>query len=100
MLVLSRTPGQAIVVGDEIVVTLERCAEGVADLTLANARGVPLESVRLLHDQKIRLTRDVDVILIKSSLEKVRLGFEWRDELSASLRIERKEDYDRGRGLA
>lgn len=100
MLVLSRSSGQSVVIDDQIVVTVKRCSDESADLTLANIRGVTVGRERLLPDRAVRLPRDVDVILIKSASDKVRLGFECRGEFASETQIERKEHWDQSHGLS
>ncbi|MSR57028.1 MAG: carbon storage regulator [Planctomycetaceae bacterium] len=99
MLVLSRSPGQSVVIDDQIVVTLERCDDGSADLRLANIRGVPLGGERLFVNHAVRLPRDVEVVLVQSASDKVRLGFECQGELRRQTRIEKKENWDQLHGL-
>lgn len=93
MLVPTRGIGQAIVVDDQLVATVERFNADSATLTLADMRGAGQGQLSLSRDTRLHLFLDVDVVMIKAEPEKVRLGFECSVGDSIANRIARIEHW-------
>src|SRR5262249_46044553 len=96
MLVLSRAIGQALVIDDQIVVTLESFSNVAAELSIRNTRGVPLGQQVLRMKERAMLPRDVEVVFFQTGPDRIRLGLTYE---GANERIARKEFWDEQHGL-
>jgi carbon storage regulator len=59
MLVLSRRPGEQIMIGDEIVIVLVEARLGVARIGIDAPRSVPIVRTELCHDRATQRERTV-----------------------------------------
>jgi sRNA-binding carbon storage regulator CsrA len=76
MLVLSRRLGESVVVNDRLVLTVAFLADDYAELSLINIDGTFVGSFNVHRDEWIRLTDDVQVIVVQFEGEKLRLGID------------------------
>jgi sRNA-binding carbon storage regulator CsrA len=93
LLVVSRKLSESMVIDDVVVLTVSRLSESAAELTCATIDGGFLQSATLRRNESLALPRGVRVVLIEFRLPRLRLGFDYPDDVS----ISRKEEWDKDR---
>lgn len=81
MLVLSREPGEAVII-DDVVFTLARVADGYVEASLRKAAGGIPTVITLPHHRRIDICYGVQVVFIQATGVRATLGFEHPPEVA------------------
>jgi sRNA-binding carbon storage regulator CsrA len=76
MLVLSRRLSESVVINGQLVLTVALLADDHVELSLVSVGGSLVGSFTARANESVRLTDDIQVIVIRFEGEKVRLGVE------------------------
>ncbi len=90
MLVLSRTTGDCIVIGDEFVVTVAFLAKDRAELSLTRLDGSFVRSATVRRNELLAVDDQIRVVAVQLEEEKARIGI----DAPADNRIQRRECWD------
>ena len=81
MLVLSREPGEAVII-DDVVFTLARVADGYVEASLRKTAGGSHTVITLPHHKRIDICYGVQVVFIEATDVRATLGFEHPPEVT------------------
>lgn len=81
MLVLSREPGEAVII-DDVVFTLARVADGYVEASLRKTAGGIPTVITLPHHRHIDICYGVQVVFIEATGVRATLGFEHPPEVT------------------
>jgi sRNA-binding carbon storage regulator CsrA len=76
MLVLSRRLGESLVINDQLVLTVAFLANESVELSLISVGGSLLGTFTARKNEKLPLTDDIEVVVVRFEGDKVRLGVE------------------------